>query len=761
MKTRCLVTALVVVLVQVPMLLLADPAGAALSRVFETTYGGQNWRSSPTIADVNGDGVNDIVVADRNGVVRAVNASGQDLPGWPQQVNIAGTNTGVDSSPTVADLDNDGVNEVIVGAGLLGVDAQHGGVVVFNHNGSVRWAFQTKDRLAFGNGFSDAVWGTPAVGDVSGDGFPDVVFGSFDHEIYVLDRNGGVMATHFNNDTIFSSPALIDFDFDKRAEILIGADSSGWFVPNGGILWMLEYQGEQLRTRWRVATNDIIQSSPAIGELDGDGTPEVVFGTGNYWGGSDRNRVFALNAENGTAVGGWPVTVDGQTMAAPAIGDLNGDGANDVAVATCGCGGGSSKVHGITGTGGLMWSVDPADGTRFGAGDLTNGPVIADVNGDGHNDVVQAGGSSGFVRDGRNGALVDTFDEGRQHINTPAVGQFGSSWRLVSASFVESANQSHIAAYAIAAPGTAPPWPMFRRNAQHTGGPPNPGPGGAGGYYVLDTQGDVYAFGTARHFGSVPILRAHGTPIGNARSVSISGTSDGGGAFILDDKGGMFTFGNAKFFGSVPGLKAAGALTGDVTSVALAVTSDNLGYWVLDTSGGVNAFGNAGFHGSVASLRSGGAGIGNAPSIALAVTTDNQGYWVLDDVGGMFTFGNASFFGSVPQLRNSGVPIGPANVVGMAPTASGNGYWMVDDVGGMFAFGDAPFLGSIPQLRQQGVSIGPAKIIGMVPTPSGNGYYLFDDKGGIFAFGDATFAGSLPGVGVDTTAVSVTPYRGS
>ena len=38
------------------------------------------------------------------------------------------------------------------------------------------------------------VVGTPAVGDVNGDGFPDVVFGSFDHRIYVVNRFGGALA---------------------------------------------------------------------------------------------------------------------------------------------------------------------------------------------------------------------------------------------------------------------------------------------------------------------------------------------------------------------------------------------------------------------------------------------------------------------------------------------------------------------------------------------------------------------------------------
>ena len=97
--------------------------------------------SSPTIADVNGDGSNEIVVGDLEGWVHVYRGDGlAELPGWPQQARVDGVHaTAVDSAPAVADLDRDGSPEIIVGATSLWVPNQQGGLVVFNANGSLRW----------------------------------------------------------------------------------------------------------------------------------------------------------------------------------------------------------------------------------------------------------------------------------------------------------------------------------------------------------------------------------------------------------------------------------------------------------------------------------------------------------------------------------------------------------------------------------------------------------------------------------------------
>ena len=119
--------------------------------------------------------------------------------------------------------------------------------------------------------------GTPAVGDVNGDGFPDVVFGSFDHRIYVVDRNGNALPGFPIDtlDTIWDSPALYDSGHLGRMDIFLGGDASpggpcgNWSGP--GILRAIRVTSAGPQVLWSHCQHQIFQSSPAIGNFSGDG----------------------------------------------------------------------------------------------------------------------------------------------------------------------------------------------------------------------------------------------------------------------------------------------------------------------------------------------------------------------------------------------------------------------------------------------------------------------------------------------------------
>ncbi|TMK47932.1 MAG: VCBS repeat-containing protein [Actinobacteria bacterium] len=104
----------------------------------QTVPGRATVWTSPAIADVDGTGNNDVVVAGQNGMVYAYDVAGNLLPGWPARALGA-----VDSSPAVGDLDGNGRNEVVVGSGSLDVPNSRGGVTVVNPDGSVRCTFPT------------------------------------------------------------------------------------------------------------------------------------------------------------------------------------------------------------------------------------------------------------------------------------------------------------------------------------------------------------------------------------------------------------------------------------------------------------------------------------------------------------------------------------------------------------------------------------------------------------------------------------------
>jgi hypothetical protein len=121
------------------------------------------------------------------------------------------------------------------------------------------------------------------------------------------------------------------------------------------------------------------------------------------------------------------------------------------------------------------------------------------------------------------------------------------------------------------------------------------------------------------------------------------------------------------------------------------------------------------------------------PVIEVPCTAPRQpptGYIMTATDGGVFNFGGLPFCGSTGNIVLN------QPVVGIAETPDGGGYWTVARDGGIFAFGDAQFYGSTGGIRLN------QPIVGMAATPDGRGYWLVASDGGLFAFGDAAFFGS-------------------
>jgi len=254
--------------------------------------------------------------------------------------------------------------------------------------------------------------------------------------------------------------------------------------------------------------------------------------------------------------------------------------------------------------------------------------------------------------------------------------------------------------------------------------PPVTGPsGGSTGYWMVGSDGGVFAFGDAGFVGSLPGIGVHVNNI-----VAVVPTADGGGYWMIGSDGGVFAFGDAGFVGSLPGIGV------HVNNIVGAVpTADGGGYWMVGADGGVFSFGDAPYRGSLPGL-----GVHLTDIRAVIPTADDGGYWMIGSDGGVFAFGDAGFVGSLPGM---GVHVN--NIVGAVPTADSGGYWMVGSDGGVFAFGDAPYLGSLPELGAQ-----VNNIRGVVSTADGAGYWMVGSDGGVFSFGDAGFVGSLPALNV-------------
>jgi hypothetical protein len=130
--------------------------------------------------------------------------------------------------------------------------------------------------------------------------------------------------------------------------------------------------------------------------------------------------------------------------------------------------------------------------------------------------------------------------------------------------------------------------------------------------------------------------------------IGIASTPDAKGYWVVGTDGGVFAFGDAHFYGSMGGQHLNAPIVG------IAATPNGEGYWLLASDGGIFAFGNADFYGSM-----GGQHL-NAPMVGIAPSSDGLGYWTVASDGGVFSFGDAPFEGSMGGQRLNAPIVGMA-----------------------------------------------------------------------------------------------------
>ncbi|MEW6072985.1 MAG: FG-GAP-like repeat-containing protein [Planctomycetota bacterium] len=206
-------------------------------------------------------------------------------------------------------------------------------------------------------------FGSAAVGDLDGDGRPEIVFGTYfnDERIVALNaEDGSVLWTYDTGGCNDASPVIADVDLDGALEVV---------VPGSSVCRVFCLAGATGALEWSASTGtNSIDSPPAVADLDRDGKPEIVFGT--FFG-----HVYCLDGEDGGQVWRADLGATSHIQSEPGIADLDGDGALDVVVAQWA---GDCRVYGRRGSdGGELWHSDaPGDW-------MYHGGSLADVDEDG------------------------------------------------------------------------------------------------------------------------------------------------------------------------------------------------------------------------------------------------------------------------------------------------------------------------------------------------------------------------------------------
>ncbi|MBN1954077.1 MAG: FG-GAP repeat protein [Anaerolineae bacterium] len=317
--------------------------GPGEARIFDLS--GQWARTSVALGDLSGDGVADVVVGGMDGVVHAYDVA-EGSPLWSYDTG----NAAIEGKAAIGDIDGDGRNEVVIGVGSTFTPQAPGGVWAFEHDGTPIWFYPSGDFN--GDGVPDGVHAAPALADVDGDGNAEIVYGAWDAHVHALNHDGSPLWEVFIRDTIWSSPAIGDLDHDGRPEIVIGSDAHwepAYGTEDGGKIYAFNGEDGSILPGFFQQTDEVIWSSPALADIDGDGWLEIIVGTGDCYshvecapGGRVHPVTDALYAWDhlGNPLPGWPILLSEFTLSSPAVGDLDNDGDLEVVVNT-----GDGYVH--------------------------------------------------------------------------------------------------------------------------------------------------------------------------------------------------------------------------------------------------------------------------------------------------------------------------------------------------------------------------------------------------------------------------------
>jgi hypothetical protein len=326
---------------------------------------------------------------------------------------------GDDADVAWGDYDGDGRPDVIVGSG-------YGDLLLYRGEGSgfAPPAVLLAAMLSFARDQARRGQVSPELADLNGDGVLDLVLGA-GPDVYFYSRKGGLQpgrALLVGEDRTLGqalasrhlAPCVVDFDGDGDADLLLGA-------AEGQIWWVECLQAETLRfaePTLLAAGGEPLKVGPrarvAAGDWDRDGRYDLIIGdaTGRLvWA---RGRPQGLGAPQ-PLFPGLPPALPGETLThlSPRLADLDGDGYPELLL---GSRSGLVATYEYTETGprfmGYLQAREvPLDVGRYAA------PAMADLDGDGQRDLV-VGAEDGLVRLYRGRA--DGFYEAAQPLRTPA-----------------------------------------------------------------------------------------------------------------------------------------------------------------------------------------------------------------------------------------------------------------------------------------------------------------------------------------------------
>jgi hypothetical protein len=258
-----------------------------------------------------------------------------------------------------------------------------------------------------------------AVGDLDGDGKPELVVANGGLNTVSVYRNtsssGSIGAGSFAAKVDFTtgsgpiSVALGDLDGDGKPELAVANYSSN----SVSVIRNLSSSGSIVVGSFAAKVDFVTGAGPisvALGDLDGDGKPDLVVANESSY----RVSIFRNTATSGSiGSGSFAAKVDftpGSNPYSVAIGDLDGDGKLDLVVANFNSN--SVSVFRNIATSGSINTGSFAAKVDFATGSNPNSVALGDLDGDGKSELAVVNGGSNTVSVFRNIATSGSINTG-------------------------------------------------------------------------------------------------------------------------------------------------------------------------------------------------------------------------------------------------------------------------------------------------------------------------------------------------------------